>query len=106
MSWYIKCLGYERQIGKKQSTFEVIIDTNKVIAVESNKTVAILTIESLGHYKSKQGVLQLRLNKYFTFESLDTIFEGYSSTNWLKSGDPYPQFEANDSIKQWWTGKL
>ena len=56
----------------------------------------------MGYYKFQQGILQQRLSKYYSFESLHIIFEGYNNCKnkleeeKVESKDPYPWLEPDD----------
>ena len=55
-------------------SLKVTNDSTQVIAVDSERAIAILDNRSLGYYKIQQGVLQQRLRKYHSFELLQNIF--------------------------------
>ena len=64
---------------RNKEFIEVTNDSTKVIVLDPKRIVAVLHIRLLGYYKFQQGVLQQRLSKYYSFESLQNIFEGYNN---------------------------
>ena len=71
----IKLLGfntYDTVTMKKKFEGQSILRRNKwlnpSLSLDPKRALAILDIRSLGYYKI-QGVLQQRLNKYYSFES-------------------------------------
>ena len=46
---------------------------------DSQEMLAILDKRSMGYYKIKQGTLQQNLNKYYRFESGDTLCEQFNN---------------------------
>ena len=85
---------------------EVTNDYTQVIVLDLKKAIVNLDIRSLGHYKIQQGVLQQRLSKYYSFESLHNVFGGYNNfMNKLKeenieSKDPYPWLDPDGSRRK------
>ena len=43
--------------------------------IQPKQTVVILDIRSLGYYNIMQGVFQKKFSNYYSFESLQNIFE-------------------------------
>ena len=62
-----------------KASLEVANNLTKVMVLDPKWEVVISDIRALGYYKIKQGVLQQRLSKYYSFESLQNIFEGYNN---------------------------
>ena len=60
----------------------------------------------MGYYKIQQGVLQQILSKYYSFELLCNILEGYNNfkdklqEEKLESIEPYPWLELDDSRRK------
>ena len=64
---------------EKKAFLEVTNDSANVLVLDHQKAKEILDIRSLGYYKIPQGVLQQRLSKYSSSESLQNIFELYNN---------------------------
>ena len=64
---------------ERNKALEITNDSTQVIVLDPKRDIVILDIRSLGITTYIQGVLQQRLSKYYSFESLHNIFEGYNN---------------------------
>ena len=66
--------------------------------------IGIIDLKSLGYYKSKQGILQQNLSRYYKFERADKLCEYFNKfVNALKKEreqkppkDKYPWLDPDD----------
>ena len=85
-------------------------DSTKIIVLDPKKAIAILDIRPLDYYKIQQGVLQQRLSKYYSFESLHnkckdyTNFKNKLQEEKVESKNPYHWLKP-DGLRRKMTGK-
>ena len=61
-----------------KAMLDITNNTRETLIFDKKKTVGILDLRSLGSYKTKQGVLQQNLNKYYHFEEANRMCEAFN----------------------------
>ena len=56
------------ELARNKAFLEVTNYSTQFIVLDLKRAIAILDIRPLGYYTIQQGVLQQRLNKYYSFE--------------------------------------
>ena len=78
---------------------EVTIVSSKVLVFNPIGAEETSYMKLLGYNKIQEGILQQRLSKHYSFESLHGIFKGHNvfrnklQEEISKLGDPYPWLE-------------
>ena len=60
------------------ATLDIANNCPDTIIFKPEEMVGILDLRSLGYYKIKQGILQQKLSKFYTFERADTLCEHFN----------------------------
>ena len=58
---------------RNKATLDITKNTRETVIFDKKTSIGILDLRSLGYYKTKQGVLQQNLNKYYQFEERDKV---------------------------------
>ena len=77
----------------------------ETLILNPKEAIGILDLRSIGYYKTKQGVLQQNLSKYYEFKLAEKLCDQYNLINTLKKeqsadlGEKYPWLEDSDERK-------
>ena len=81
-------------------------NTSETLILNSEETLEILDLRSLGYYKMKQGVLQQNLGRFYEFELAEKVcnqfkklFSTLKKKQNLETGEKYPWVDDTDERK-------
>ena len=94
------------------ATLDVVNNGPDTIIFKLEEMLGIIGLRSLGYYKTKQGILQQNLSKYYKFKRADTLCKHFNKfINTLKKEreqeelkESYPWLDPSDERK-YMTGK-
>ena len=81
---------------RNKAMLDITNNTREIIIFDKKMSVGILDLRSLGYYKTKKGVLQQNLDKYYQFEEVDKICEDFN-----RIVEEKRQEEKNDSKERY-----
>ena len=85
---------------------DMMNDSSEILILNPKEALGIIDLRSLGYYKTKLGVLQQNLSRYYEFESEEKVCAQFNNLiNTLKrkqsleTGEKYPWLDDSDERK-------
>ena len=87
---------------RNKAMLAITNNTQEILIFDRKTMIGILDLRSMGYYKTKQGILQQNLNKYYHFEEANKVYEEFNEVIKEaegKSKEKYPWLNDMDERK-------